>query len=93
MVGDLQDIQCAVEVEFNGVEPNSVTFNWLEPEGNFIKNDSRMIVSPTNSSTSTFVSTLQFSYLMEKDNGTYICSVLILKNTKSSSIELGRPIG
>ena len=93
MVGDSQDIQCIVEVEFNGVKLNSVIFNWLGPEGNFIINDSRVIVSPTNFSINTFVSTLQFSYLMEKDNGTYTCSVMILKTAKSNSYELGRPNG
>ena len=93
MVGDSQDIQCTVEVEFNGVEPNSVMFNWLGPEGNLIMNTSRVIVSSTNFSANTFVSTLQFSYLMAKDNGIYTCNVMILKTTQSDSIEMGRPNG
>ena len=89
MVGNSQDIQCTAVVEFNGVEPDSVIFNWLGPERSFNTNDSRVIISPTSSTINTFVSTLQFSYLMEGDEGRYTCDVTILKTIGSSSIELG----
>ena len=93
MVGNPQDIQCTVEVEFNGVESSSVIFNWLAPERIPIMNNSRMIISPTISFANTFVSTLQFSYLMENDDGIYTCDAVILKTIRSNSIELGRPNG
>ena len=89
-VGNSQDIQCTVVVEFNGVEPDSVIFNWLGPENISIANDTRVVISLTNSSINTFVSTLQFSYLMEGDEGRYICNAMILKTIASSSAELGR---
>ena len=93
MVGDSQDIRCTVEVDFDGVELNSVKFSWLGPERIPISYDSRVTVSPTNSSDDTFVSILQFSYLMEKDDGKYTCCVMILSTNRSNSIELGKPNG
>ena len=90
MVGDSQDIRCTVKVDFDGVELNSVKFNWLGPEEIPISYDSRVTVSPTNSSDNTFVSILQFSYLMEKDDGIYTCYVMILNTNRSNSIELGK---
>ena len=90
MVGDSQDIRCTVEVDFDGVELNSVKFNWLGPVGTPITYDSRVTVSPINSSDDTFVSILQFSYLMEKDDGIYTCCVMILSTNWSKSIELGK---
>ena len=89
MVGDPQEFQCIAEVEFNGVEPNSVSFEWFGPKENSVTTDSRVIISPTITSTYTFSSTLQFSYLMEGDVGIYTCNVLILRNTESDRIELG----
>ena len=88
MVGDPQEFHCIAEVEFNGVEPNSVSFEWFGPKENSVTTDSRVMISPTITSTYTFSSTLQFSYLMEEDEGTYTCSVMILRNTKSDSIDL-----
>ena len=96
VAGNSQVIQCTVVVEFDGVEPESVIFDWLGPDRisiTNITNDSRVIITPTNSSINTFVSTLQFSYLMEEDAGEYTCNVMILKNTTSNSVELGRPNG
>ena len=90
MVGNSQDIQCTVVVEFDGVEPDSVIFSWLGPESISIANDNRVVISLTNSSINTFVSTLQFFYLMEGDEGRYTCNAMILKTIGSSSTELGR---
>ena len=83
MVGSLQAIECTARVPFNGVELNSVIFNWTGP--NEITNDSRITISSKNSSTNTFTSTLQFSYIMEGDEGMYTCNVMILRTTKSSN--------
>ena len=93
VVGDSQVIQCTVVIEFDGVEPELVNFDWLGPDRISITNDSRVFITSTNSSVNTFVSTLQFSYLMEEDAGEYTCNVTILKTTRSSSAELGRPNG
>ena len=88
MVGDAQVIQCTVEVAFNGVELNSVIFKWSGPKGESITNNSRVTISPTVASTNTYASILQFSYLMEGDEGNYTCSVMILRATESNSITL-----
>ena len=93
VVGNSQVFQCTVDVEFDGVEPESVIFDWLGPDEILITNDGRMMITQTNSSINTFISTLQFSYLMEDDAGRYTCNVMILKTTRSSSAELGRPNG
>lgn len=90
VVGDSQDIECIAEVTFDGVELNSVIFRWLGPEGAIITNNSRVTITPTITSTNTFGSTLQFSYLMEGDEGNYICYVIILRATESDSVELRR---
>lgn len=89
MVGDSLDIHCTAEVTFNGVESNSVTFQWLGPEGSPIRNDSRVTISPVNYFGNTFNSTLHFSYLMEGDDGMYTCNVMILKANELVSTELG----
>ena len=88
LVGDTLDIHCTAEVAFNGVESSSVIFTWLRPEEVTIKNDSRVIISPTNSFGNTFNSTLHFSYLMEGDNVTYTCNAMILRTNESGTIEL-----
>lgn len=90
IVGDPLDIQCTAVVTFNGVEPNSVLFRWSGPTGYFIKNDSRVTIGATIASSSTFISTLQFSYLMEGDEGSYTCNVMILRTTESKITKLER---
>ena len=90
MVGDSQDIECSVDITFDGVEPNSVIFRWFGPKGTIITNNSRITVTPTIASTNTFASSLQFSYLMEGDEGNYTCNVIILRTTESDSVELRR---
>ena len=88
MVGDAQVIQYTAEVAFNGVELNSVIFKWSGPKGGSITNNSRVTISPTVASTNTYASILQFSYLMEGDEGNYTCSVMILRVTESNSVVL-----
>ena len=90
MVGDFQEIHCSTEVSFNGVELNSVLIEWYGPKEDSITNDSRVTISSTMASTNIFASILQFSYLMEEDEGRYICNVTILRTTESDSIELTR---
>jgi len=89
MVGSSQEIQCTAQVPFNGVEPKSVMFNWTGPNGIFIANDNTITIYSKNSSTNTFTSTLNFSYIMEGDEGKYTCNVMILRTAKSSNITIG----
>ena len=87
MVGSPQDIQCIVSA-VSGVELSSVMISWMKPGGESISNDSRMTISPTTSNGNNYSSSLQFTYLMEGDEGVYTCSVMILNTVGSSSINL-----
>ena len=87
MVGSPQDIQCIVST-VSGVELSSVMISWVGPRGESITNDSRVTISPTTSSSSNYTSSLQFTYLMEEDEGVYTCNVMILETTSSALSEL-----
>ena len=87
MVGSPQDIQCIVST-VSGVELSSVMISWMGPGGESITNDSRVTISPTTSSGNNYTSSLQFTYLMEGDEGFYTCNVVILKTTNSFMLEL-----
>ena len=87
MVGSPQDIQCTVST-VSGVELSSVMISWMGPGGDTITNDSRVTISPTSGSGNNYTSSLQFMYLMEGDEGTYECNVIILDTTESSSMEM-----
>ena len=83
MVGSRQVINCMVST-VSGVESSSVMISWMGPRGN-ITSDSRVIISPTTSSGNTYTSSLQFTYLMEGDEGTYTCNVMISGASGSNS--------
>ena len=87
MVGSPQDIQCIVST-VSGVELSSVMISWMGPGGESITNDSRVIISPTTSSDNNFTSSLQFTYLMEGDEGVYTVSVIILDTVQSQTVEI-----
>ena len=85
-VGDEAMIDCTVNT-VSGVELSSVMIIWIGPRG-VITNDSRVIISPTTSSGKNYTSSLQFTYLMEGDEGTYTCNVMILDTSGSQSVNL-----
>ena len=86
MVGSPQVINCTVST-VSGVESSSVMISWMRPGGT-ITSDSRVVISPTISSGNTYSSSLQFTYLMEEDEGTYTCNVMILDVSESDSVDL-----
>ena len=87
-MGSSQVINCTVST-VSGVEFNSVMISWMGPGGGSIISDSRVTITPTTSSgNNTYTSSLQFTYLMEGDEGTYSCNVIILETSASQSIEL-----
>ena len=86
-VGNPLVINCTVST-VSVVEPNLVMISWMKPEGISIISDRRVIISPTTSINNTYTSSLQFTYLMEGDEGTYTCNVKILENNGSRSAEL-----
>ena len=87
MVGSPQDIQCIVST-VSGVELSSVMISWIGPGGESITNNSRVTISPTTSSGNNYTSSLQFTYLMEGDEGMYTSDVMILETRNSTSLEL-----
>ena len=56
--------------------------------GGTIISDSRVTINPTTSSGNIYTSSFQFTYLMEGDEGTYTCDVMILRTSGSQSVEL-----
>ena len=92
MVGSPQDIQCIVST-VSGVELSSVMISWMGPGGESITNDGRVTISPTTSSGNNYTSSLQFTYLMEGDEGMYTCNVMILKFSGSQSFDLNNLFG
>ena len=87
MVGSPQEIHCTVST-VSGVKLSSVMISWIGPGGDTITNDSRVAISPTVSFGTDFISTLEFTYLMEGDEGTYTCDVMILETTTSDHVEI-----
>ena len=85
-MGSRQVINCTVSI-VSGVESSSVMISWMGP-GGVITNDSRVTISPTTSSGNTYTSSLQFTYLLQSDEGSYMCNVMILQTSASQSVEL-----
>ena len=85
-MGSPQVINCTVST-VSGVESSLVIISWMGP-GGAITNDSRVTISPTTFDGSYYISSLSFEYLVEEDEGTYICSVTILDTRKSESIAM-----
>ena len=87
MIGSPQDIQFIVST-VSGVELSSVMISWMRPGRESITNDSRVTISPTTSNGNNFTSSLQFTYLMEGDEGVYTVSVTILDTIKLQTVEI-----
>jgi len=64
----------------------------MGPGGDTITNDSR-VTSQTASLVNDYISTLEFTYLMEGDEGIYTCDVMILETTGSDFIEINNLTG
>ena len=92
MVGSPKEIHCTVST-VSGVELSSVMISWIGPGGDTITNDSRVTISPTASLVNNYISTLEFTYLMEGDEGIYTCDVMILETTGSNFVKIGNLTG
>ena len=86
MLGNSQIISCTVST-VSGVKSSSVIISWMGPGGGSITSDSRVNISLTFRS-NVYTSSLQFTYLIRKDEGTYTCNVMILETSKSQSIKI-----
>ena len=85
-MGSPHVINCIVST-VSGVESSSVMIR-LMGHGEVIMNNSRMTIIPTTSSGNNYTRSLQFTYLMEGDEGTFTCNVMILDISESQSVEL-----
>ena len=93
MVGSPQVINCTVST-VSGVESSSVMISWMmtrEGSGvggvDIIMSNDRVTISPVNSDgCNNYTNTLEFTYLMEGDEGTYICDVMILETNETNSV-------
>jgi len=85
VVGDPLVINCTVSI-VSGVKLSSVMISWMGPG---ITNDARVTIIPaTSSGNNMYISSLRFTYLMEGDNGTYTCNVMILETSVTQSVLL-----
>ena len=95
MVGDHLQINCIVTT-ISGVESESVIIVWSGPPGEGTAEGPITSVlggrvtfsNVTDSGGNNFTSTLNISYVMEGDEGTYTCDVMILNATGTDSIEI-----
>ena len=87
MVGSPQVINCTVNA-VSGLNSTLVIFTWRGPGGGSIINDSRVTINPTTTGGNNYTSNLQFTYLMEGDEGNYICNVTIDNASGSQSVKL-----
>ena len=88
MVGSPQVINCTVST-VSGVESSSVMISWMVPGGAITTTNGRVSIrSVTDDGYNMYTTSLQFTYLIERDEGTYTCNVTILDTSESQSIEL-----
>ena len=87
-VGSRLGINCTVDT-VSGVELSSVTINWMGLGGSITATNGRVSIgSVTDDGNNMFTSSLDFTYLMEGDEGSYTCNVTILDTGGSQSVEL-----
>ena len=90
-MGSPQVINCTVST-VSGVKSSSVMISWMGPGGNINTNNGRVSIgSITAGGNNMYTRSLQFTYLMEGDEGTYTCNVIILETSESQSVDLQSP--
>ena len=92
MVGSPQEIHCIVST-VSGVDPRLVSITWMGPGGDTITNDSRVNISPITLINDNYISTIEFTYLLEGDEGVYTCNVTILETKESDYTEIKKLSG
>ena len=88
MLGSPQVINCTVST-VSGVESRSVMISWMGPGGNIYATNGRVSIgSVTAGGNNMYTRSLQFTYLLKRDEGTYTCNVIMLETNASQSVEL-----
>ena len=89
-IGEMQDIICSVTIT-SAVDPSSVELTWTNASS-IITSDDRVTIMPTNITANlhsfTYTTTIQFAYLMEGDEGSYTCNVVVDEMMESSTTVL-----
>ena len=90
VVGEMQNFICSITIN-STIDPNSVELTWTYDDSN-ITTDDRVTIIPTiitgNQSSFTYTAAIQFTYLMEGDEGNYTCNVISDNITESGSVIL-----
>ena len=87
-MGSPQVINCTVST-VSGVESSLVMISLMGPGGSISTSDSRVTISQaTSSGNNMYTRSLQFTYLMEGDEGTYTCNVTILDTNGANLIKI-----
>ena len=80
IVGEMQDIICSVTLT-SAVDPDLVKLTWTNAS-NIVTSDNRVTKASTdiinNSFSFTYSTVIHFAYLMEGDEGSYICNIVVL---------------
>ena len=89
MVGSPQVVNCTVGT-VSGVNSSSVMISWIGSGGNIDATNGRVSIgSVTDDGNNMYTRSLQFTYLMEGDEGaSYMCNVMILGRSVSQSVEI-----
>jgi len=87
MVGSPQMIECVANIS-TVLDVNLVMFVWIRPGGDTVTSYSRVIINPITFNGNTYTSSIQFTYLVEGDEGTYMCNVTTFGMTGSASVVL-----
>ena len=87
-MGSLQVINCTVST-VSGVESSSVMIGWMGSGGNIDATNGRVSTTSVNDDgNNMYIKSLQFTYLMEGDEGTYTSNVMILGTSVSQAVEI-----
>ena len=87
-MGSPQVINCTVNT-VSGVESSSVTISWMGPTGNINATNGRVSIGLVAAGgNNMYTRSLQFTYLMAGDEGTYTCNVTVQGISRSQSVEL-----
>ena len=85
----MQVITCSITIT-STIDPDSVELTWTNADS-IITDDNRVTIITNiteNPSSFTYTTIIQFAYLMEGDEGNYICNVGVHDMMESSSITL-----
>jgi len=85
-VGGPLKIHCIVNTA-NITNSDDVTISWIRPNGT-ITNDDRLTFTPVVSNGTNHISTLQFLYLSEDDEGLYECSTTVLGYEENKTVSV-----